>query len=142
MPDYRKELIQFVIAFSCGIFFITYFLKVPHMVTGKTKIVNEYYVKNFTKNVPLDLFFVACYLLLAHIAIKALKVRTVFGKIVVVGVITALLTAGFCYYFNSYKMSSNFFSKWFHTVGYSSVVYDVILLCFIYGIYLYLDKIV
>ena len=42
--------------------------------------------------------------------------------------------------FNKYPVSSNFFSKWFHTVGYSSVVYDIILLVVIYVIYIHLQE--
>ena len=42
----------------------------------------------------------------------------------------------------SRKQTTNFFSKWFHTVGYSSILYDVILLVAIYIIYLYLNKLI
>ena len=53
---------------------------------------------------------------------------------------TGLLTAFFCYLFVSRPIQKgNFFSKWFHMVGYTSVIYDIILLVFIYIIYLYLE---
>ena len=55
--------------------------------------------------------------------------------------VTAALTGGFCYYFTTIPLNNDvFFSRWFNTVGYSSVVYDVILLGFIYVIYLYMEN--
>ena len=45
--DYVKELLLMVIAFCVGIFFLTYILNLPGVLTGKQKIVDEYYRKNF-----------------------------------------------------------------------------------------------
>ena len=48
------NLVVFIISFSFGIILITYCLQIPHLITGKPSIVNQYYRKNFTTNVPLD----------------------------------------------------------------------------------------
>lgn len=135
-----KNMLFFTLSFATGLLLITYFLKVPHLVTGNKTIVNEYYNKNFLKNVPLDYIFVLLYLLMSYFVIKLLKLNTIANQVLVVGIVTALLTFGFCFYFTSYPQTSNFFSKWFHTVGYSSIIYDVILLVVIYLIYKYLES--
>ena len=133
-----KELLFLIIAFCVGIFFLTYLLNLPGLVTGKQKIVDEYYKTNFITNVPLDLFFILLYFLVAYWVMILLKVKNDGGKLLTVAVVTALLTGFFCYYFTSKKMTTSFFSRWFNTVGYSSIVYDVILLVFIYAVYLFM----
>ena len=129
---------KFTFSFYVGMFIIIYLLKLPHKITGKPDIVNEYY-KNI-KNIFFDYCFVTAYFLIAQLVIYLMNIEDNLYKVLVTGIITAILTSGFCYYFKSLKMTSNFFSIWFHTVGYSSVLYDIILLCFIYCIYLYLDN--
>ena len=135
-----KNLLIYTLSFATGLLLITYFLKVPHLITGNDRIVNDYYNKNFLKNVPLDYIFVLIYLLMSYLVIKLLKLKTVAEQVLVVGLVTALLTFGFCFYFTSTPETANFFSKWFHTVGYSSIIYDVILLVVIYLIYKYLQS--
>ena len=68
-----------------------------------------------------------------------LGMNTYVEQIVVVALTTATLTSLFCFYFRSYPQSQNFFSKWFHQVGYSSVVYDVILLKIVYIVYMFMQ---
>ena len=75
-----------------------------------------------------------------YILIELLKLKTVAEQVLAVGLTTAVLTFGFCLYFTSYPETPNFFSKWFHTVGYSSIIYDVILLVVIFLIYKYLQQ--
>ena len=139
---YINNFLTYTISFCVGIFIITYLLKFPHIVTGNPKIVNQYYITNLTTNLPLDYLFVLLYYLVGYIFIKLLKIKKDFNKILVIAITTAILTTGFCFYFTSSKQTSTFFSKWFHTVGYSSVIYDVVLLVFIYLIYLYLNKVI
>ena len=135
-----KELLLLVISFCVGIFLLTYVINLPGIVTGKQEIVNEYYRKNFITNVPMDLFFILCYFLVAYLVMLFFKIKKNWAKLITVGIVTAFLTSIFCYYFINKPQTTSFFSRWFNTVGYSSVVYDVILLVFIYGIYLYLKK--
>ena len=135
-----KELFLLIISFCVGIFLLTYLINLPGIVTGKQEIVNEYYRKNFITNVPMDLFFILCYFLVAYLVMLFFKIKKNWAKLITVGIVTAFLTSIFCYYFINKPQTTSFFSRWFNTVGYSSVVYDVILLVFIYGIYLYLKK--
>ena len=133
-----KELLFLIIAFCVGIFLLTYILNLPGLVTGKQEIVDEYYKNNFITNVPLDLFFILLYFLVAYGFMKLLKVTSDCGKLMTVAIVTAVLTGLFCYYFTSRAVTKNFFSRWFNTVGYSSIIYDVILLVFIYAVYLFM----
>ena len=139
MINIKDILVKFIISFCVGIFIITYLLKLPFIITNQYKIVNEYYIENYIINIPLDFIFVTLYFLLATLFIYIFNIKDFITKLFVIGITTVILTSSFCYYFQSYKMSSNFFSRWFHTVGYTSVLYDVILLCFIYIIYNYLN---
>ena len=137
-----NKSIKILVAFCVGVFIITYIIRLPFILTNNNEIVDEYYIENFTTNIPLDLFFIICYFLIAELIIYLLNITAFPFKLLIIAIVTAIITGGFCYYFKSHKVSSNFFSRWFHTVGYSSVIYDVILLSFIYSIYVYLDSII
>ena len=129
------HILAYILSFCFGIILITYLLKLPQLLTGHTKIVNQYYKTNFLQNIPLDFLFVALYFLVGGFIIKLLKVKNLSLKVLIIGATTAFITGGFCFYFRYFPKSQNFFSQWFHTVGYSSVAYDVILLAFIYLLY-------
>lgn len=135
-----KELLTLIIAFCVGIFIITYLLNLPTHITKSPEIVNEYYSKNFLKNVPLDLFFIFVYFLIAGIIFKLLNIKCYMTKLLIVAIVTVLITGYFFVYFTSRKVTSNFFSKWFNTVGYTSIIYDVILLVFIYAVFLFIKS--
>lgn len=117
-------MISYTISFCVGLFLITYVLKLPHIITGKPNIVIIYYIKNYVKNVPLYYLFVLCYLLVSYLFIKLSNTNNNYIKTLIVALTTLILTSLFCYYFVSKKVTKNFFSQWFHTVGYSSVIYD------------------
>jgi len=138
--EYISKIINYTISFCVGIFIITYLFRVPYYLTGKNKIVNEYYIDNFAKNIPMDYIFVLIYLGIACLFIKHFKIKDTLQKIIVVGLTTMLITGGFMLYFTSKKMTNSFFSRWFHTVGWMSLIYDSLLLCFIYYIYNYMEN--
>ena len=119
---------------------MTYFLKLPHSITKKPDIVNEVYLKNSQTTVPLDLFFVFMYLLVSCMLIKKFNVKENIYKLILVALTTIVLTAGFCKYFLSYPVTKNMFSRWFHAIKYNSIVYDVILVVFIFSVYIYLNN--
>jgi hypothetical protein len=100
-------------------------------------IVNEYYITNFTKSIPLDFLFIFIYFTFAGIFMRIFNLKSIISKLFTIAIITFLVTGFFYIYFTSYEETDTFFSRWFHTVGYSSIIYDVILLTFIYLIFLY-----
>ncbi len=137
-----SSLLSFILAFSTTLFIITFLLKIPHIITGHPELIQEYYFKNFSKNVPLDFFFVFVYFQIALFIIHQLHATSHFAKISIHILVTVLLTGGFCIYFRYYPMTSSFFSRWFHIVGYRSVIYDVLLLVFTFLIYDYIQNLV
>ena len=132
-----EELIILIISTSCGLLFLTYLINLPKLVTGEDKIVKEYYIERFPGSVIYDFLFILIYFIIAGIFMRILKAKNNIYKLIIVGLTTIMLTGYACYYFTSRKMTSSFFSRWFHTVKYSSVIYDVILLVFIYFLFLY-----
>ena len=135
--------LNYTISFCVGIFIITYLLEIPQILTNNKYIVNQYYVKEFSKNIPLDYLFVGIYLLISYFISKLLKLKSFLHKLLIVLITTSILTFLFCFYFRYNKLNlNNFFSKWFHTVGYISIIYDVILLGYIYSIYKYMHNLI
>ena len=136
-----KNILNYTISFCVGIFIITYLIKIPYVLTGNTKLVNKYYIENFNTNIIIDYVLVLIYLIIAYFFINILKIKNYIYKIITVIIVTALISSIFCYYFRAVPQTKNFFSIWFNTIGYSAVLYDIILLVGIYLIYLYMDKI-
>jgi hypothetical protein len=135
-----KDCLLYTISFSVGIFIITYLLNIPTVVSGEKNIIDEYYIKNFVTNIPMDYIFVLIYFLIAYLIIYLLNIENIYIKTLIVGLTTALLTFGFTYYFINKPLTNNIYSRWFHTVKYNSITYDTILITFIYIIYSYLIK--
>ena len=140
LKNIYKQLIILLISTSVSLFVLTFSMNIPHMITNQNDLVNEYYINKFPNSFLLDLFFIFIYLLISGFFMKMLTIKKFYGKLLVVVIATALLTTLACYYFLSKKLSDNFFSKWFHTVKYEAVIYDVILLLFTYLIFLFLKK--
>ena len=135
-----QDLLAFVMACMVTLFVLVFVLRLPQYITQKPSIVNEYYFKGFLSNVPLDLFFIFVYLQIALLVAKLLQIKSETSIVLIVAIITFFITSGFCLYFQSYPMTKSFFSRWFHQVGYSSAIYDVILLVVTYITYRLIQK--
>ena len=135
-----KESLAFLLAFCVGAFVLIYILNIPAMITQKPKLVNEYYFKNFTKNLPLDFLLVFLYFLVIGLVFKIFNVKCAVYKLLLVALITLLISGFFMVYFTSKPKTKNFFSIWFHSVGFTGVVYDIILLTVIYSVFLYIKR--
>tara|TARA_Y100001936_G_scaffold69170_1_gene68144 strand:+ start:252 stop:710 length:459 start_codon:yes stop_codon:yes gene_type:complete len=140
LETFVKEILSLIISFSVGIFIITYLFNLPSKITGDYDIVYEYYIKNFIKSIPADLFFVFVYFVIAGIFMKFFNLKSDIDKLITVALTTIILTGLACYYFKSNKLTDSFFSRWFHSVGYSSIIYDVLLLVFIYACFLFIKR--
>lgn len=130
--SFIKDVLQFILSFSFTLYIITYLFKIPQYLTNQNPLVYEYYYKNFSKNIILDFVLVYLYLQVCNFVIRILKINSNILEILCVIIVTSLLTGSFCYYYLTMKKTSDFFSKWFHSVKYISIVYDVILLVFTY----------
>ena len=109
--NYSKKILSFILSFCFSLVLITYVLRLPHSITGNEKLVDEYYLTNYLKNVPMDFIFVLLYLLVSLVVMYLLNIKEYVNKIVTVGVVTAILTGLFCYYFQLNPIKNNFFSK-------------------------------
>lgn len=133
-----KDYLFYTISFSVGIFIITYLLNIPTVVSGQKNIIDEYYIKNFITNIPMDYIFVLVYFFIAYLIIYLLNIENIYIKTLIVALTTATLTFGFTFYFINKPQTNNIYSRWFHSVGYNSITYDTILITFIYLVYSYL----
>lgn len=136
----KENLVSYILSASFSTVLLVYFLKLPYYITGYKDIVNEYYGQNFGSSIPLDLFYITIYFAVSMYFMKVFKAKNFAERLLTVVITTAVLTSGFCYYFNNSPKTDSFFSRWFNTVKYSSAVYDVILLGFIYYLYEFLLK--
>ena len=133
-------LLKYTMSFFTTLFIITFVLKVPYYITNQHALIREYYGKYFLTNIPLDFALVLIYLQIAYFAMNQLRIKEKLHKLGIVILTTICLTGGFCFYYRSLPMDSSFFSRWFHKAGYSSLLYDVILLVFVFLGIEYLDK--
>lgn len=129
-----KTLVQFILSFSVVLYIVTFVLRIPQTISKSPSLVDEYYLKNFATSVPLDFLLVFIYLQIAMYIIDTFHVYSFIYRNLVVAGTTACLTGGFCFYFLQTPQTSNFFSRWFHKVGYVSIIYDIILLVGTYNI--------
>ena len=139
MNDY---FISYLMACFVSLFFIVFLFRIPQLLTNNSKLVHEYYFKNFSINIPIEVILVFIYLQISLSLIDFFKIKTEIYKIIIVSIVTIIITGGFCTYFISYKKTDSFFSRWFHTVGYISIIYDIILLLFTYFIFRYLQFVI
>ena len=142
MKLYFSSLLSFIISFSVTLFIATFLLKIPHKITNHSKLIDEYYFENFSTSVPLDFLLVFVYFQISLFAMNILRATTWLSKILVVITTTTFLTGGFCFYFRMNPLNSSFFSRWFHSVGYLSVLYDIILLTCTFLIYHYIQELI
>ena len=137
MVSNASSILSFIFACFVSLFAVTYSLRVPYRLT-KSPLVKEYYETNYVTSIPIDLFFIGCYFVVALKIANAFGMNTYIEKLMIVGLTTAFLTSAFCFYFRSTPKTDNFFSRWFHAVGYASVLYDVILLMTVFVVYSYM----
>lgn len=137
----KQCFVSFIYAYSFTMVFLVYILKLPTLVTGNTKLVEEYYAKNFNFTFVLDFFLFLTYLSISLFFIDYFNIKNFFNKVLMVALITTIISGVFFVYFITSKKTDSFFSKWFHAVSYKAVVYDILLLTFTYTIYQYLYKI-
>jgi hypothetical protein len=132
---YRDGLV-FAFAYTLTMLVCVYGLRLPQFVTGNVDLVNEYYFTRPFFSFGLDFVLVSLYMLFAWTLWNALQIESTIGQIVVLGCVTAGLTTLFWLYFSRQPLDPlRFFSRWFHTVGVRSVVYDVILLVIVYLVF-------
>lgn len=111
-----------------------YFLDIPGIVSGAPGLVNEYYYTNAVKSFLLDVVLFACYLAIAMYFASIFKIspKNHALQLLAVAVVTFLISTFFMYFFLSNFDESLFFYRWFKTVQFKGVLYDVLIVCSVY----------
>ena len=136
--DTLAVIYSYLLAFGFTTVALVYLLKVPYWITGEKPLVDLYYYTNYTTNIPLDILLISVYLAFAHFLSNRIGIESWYFQIMMVVVTTVLISGSFYWYFTSKPKTSDFFSKWFHTVGYNAVIYDIILVSTTFVVYQYL----
>ena len=136
----RRELLIYTIVYGFVMVLIVFLTRIPNILTNDN-IINFYYKTNFNKNIIYDYFFIGVYLLIGLYIIKKYDVKDNMKQVLIITLVTIVLTGGFMLYFQSKpKTYDRFFSVWFHTASYKSIIYDIILLVTTYLLYKFIKK--
>ena len=132
-----NNILKFILSFVVSYFIVVYTLQIPSLLTNNNPIIKEIYYTKAHQMLPLDFLFIIIYIWIAKYLLSHIKKKTTIKEdIVFIAIITAVLTTLFCYYFRSSPVNpSNIFSRWFHSIGYRSVIYDIIIVCSVYILY-------
>lgn len=138
-----KNILNYTMAYFFTMFLVVYLLKIPFKLNaydGDNDLVKEYYIDNYIKYIIFDYFLILIYILLAYSIIWMFNIKSNCNKILIVILTTIIISSSFGYYYLNNDKSSSFFSRWFHTVGYLAVLYDIILVGIVYIVYNYMDN--
>lgn len=141
ISSFLPVIYAYVLSFAFVTVLLVYVVNLPAHITGEPGLVNTFYGANFSYNLLFDLFFVSLYLAIAHYTIGYMGYQDLWKQLLVVSLVVVAVSGSFCLYFTSRPQTSNFFSKWFHTVGTKAVVYDVALVGSMFYVYQYLQPI-
>jgi len=138
---WTRQLSLLCFSIITGLIVFVYLIPLPKFMfpCRNSRLVSEYYYspKSYI-NVIMDIFFVSMYLLLPWMIWNWKRITHLPTQLGITALTTGVLTFGFMMYFQSFPPTRQFFSRWFHQVGYFAIFYDIVLLCGIVTIYHYL----
>lgn len=141
MTEIVDTLLTYSLSYFTVMVILVYILNVPQVITDDKKgLIKEYYYDNFTNVIIFDFFLIIIYLALSLFFIKLLGTSTLTNNSIIVILTTILISGMFALYFLNTPENETFFSRWFHSVKYLAVVYDVVLVTCVYILYYYLEK--
>lgn len=141
----NKNLVKFInycLAFAFTTILLVYIIKLPFILTNNNPLVTEYYIDNYIANLLLDFFLIGFYILVGLLFIRVFKMKKTGMKLIMIILTTILISGGFMLYFLNTKKTSSFFSRWFHSVTYRAVIYDIILVGLTYLVYKYMNLLI
>lgn len=111
-----------------------YLLDIPTFISQAPNLVREYYYKNAISSFILDVFLIAFYISAAMYVGKWLNIakKDNAQQLLTVIITTLMVSSIFMIYFLNFGEPKMFFTKWFSSVGYKAVLYDVILVSSVY----------
>ena len=136
------KFINYCISFAFTTILLVYIIKLPFIITNNNPLVTEYYIDNYVSNLLLDFFLIAFYIMVGLLFIKAFKIKKIGMKLGMIVLVTILISGGFMIFYLSNKKTPDFFSRWFHSVTYRAVIYDIILVGITYLVYKYMNLLI
>ena len=136
----KREILIYTIVYGFVMISIVFLGRIPNILTNDN-IINFYYKTNFNKNIINDYFLIGVYLFIGLYIINKFNIKDNIHQVLIITLVTIVLTGGFMLYFQSKpKTYDQFFSVWFHTASYKSIIYDIILLVLTYLLYKFVKK--
>ena len=132
--NYLKLFISYIFSFCLCSLLLIYALRLPFYLSQNKELIDEYYYKNAFTYLSLDFVLIAIYLLIAALFIWWIKVESNALQLITVMIVTLVISGAFCLYFVFTPQSRNFFSRWFHTVSWRAVLYDVFLIMIVFTV--------
>jgi hypothetical protein len=131
---YKKLITIYTLSYFTITTIFVYLLNLPQLITNDKKgLIKEYYKDNFVNVIIFDYFLIMFYLLFNQLFIKLFNIQSIIGQIIINILGTLFISGSFMIYFLNQRYNKNsFFSKWFYSVKWKAVLYDIflILLCF------------
>jgi hypothetical protein len=131
---YKKLITIYTLSYFTITTIFVYLLNLPQLITNdKEGLIKEYYKDNFVNVIIFDYFLIMFYLLFNQLFIKLFNIQSTIGQIIINILGTIFISGSFMIYFLNKPYNKNsFFSKWFYSVKWKAVLYDIILilLCF------------
>ena len=131
-----QDTVEFLKEYTFGFIFVSlihvYLLNTPQILLGKSNAINDlitkYYYTDGIFNVLSEYILIyPLYILISLYLIKKMKITDNILKFLLCILVTCLISGLFYLLFISRPMTKSFFSKWFHTVGWKAIVYDVLM---------------
>jgi len=132
--NYPKLFISYVFSFCLCSLLLIYALRLPCYISQNKELVEEYYYKNAFTFLSLDFVLIAIYFLIAAFFIWICHVESNALQLIIVALVTLIISGSFCLYFVYTPQSRNFFSRWFHTVSWKAVLYDIFFLMIVFTV--------
>lgn len=136
-----ETILQYFLSYFTVMMVLVYILNLPQLVTNDKKgLIKEYYYDNFSNVVVFDFFLIIIYLALSLFFIKLLKSDTLTYNTIIVILTTILISGIFALYFLNTPENETFFSRWFHSVHYLAIVYDIIIVTSVYLLFYFIKN--
>jgi len=146
--ELTSSILRYTLVFVATYITFVYTLKLPNAISKNDKLVKEYYCNNNYKYLFLDWLLIGVYLILSLlIASKFFKINKndMCKNLLIVVLFSTIVSSLFlllCNYLNNNNkitttLKDTFIYKWFTTIGFRAVIYDIIIVGLLYILYFY-----
>ena len=143
MDTWTRRYFSYILSSFTVYTILVYILKLPEFITNAPKLLNNYYYKNGVYAVLLDIFIIMIYISISMYVAKLFKIKgdNIPLQLVSLAITTFILTSLTMLYFVNFGSKNFFLTIWFKTVGLKASLYDVIIVCSIYLLMIFIMSI-